>query len=52
MDALRSQYWAEDIRWHTPGRSLLASDYEGTAQLLEGFGRVFELSGGTFSAGN
>ena len=50
MDALRSQYWAEDIRWHVPGRSLLAGDYEGVAQVLEVFGRLFELSGGTFSA--
>jgi uncharacterized protein len=45
MDALRSQYFAEDIRWHTPGRSPLAGDYEGVAQVLEAFGRVFELSG-------
>ena len=48
MDALRNQYFAEDIRWHQPGRGPLAGDYEGVAQVLELFGRVFELSGGTF----
>ena len=50
LDALRSQYWAEDIRYHVPGRGPLAGDYEGAARVLEFFGRVFELSGGTFSA--
>jgi uncharacterized protein len=50
MDAL-SQYWAEDIRWHTPGRGVLAGDYEGIAQVLESvFGRIAELSEGTFRA--
>lgn len=49
-DALRNQYLAEDIRWHTPGRNPLAGDYEGVAQVLEFFGRVVELSGGTFHA--
>jgi len=49
MDAVR-QYWAEDIRWHIPGRSPVSGDFEGVAQVLEVFGRVFELSGGTYSA--
>jgi uncharacterized protein len=39
-DALRSQYWAEDIRFHVPGRSPLAGDYEGAAQVLGFLGRV------------
>jgi ketosteroid isomerase-like protein len=47
MDAFRNQYFAEDIRWHIPGRSPLAGDYEGVAQVLEYSGRVLELSGGT-----
>ena len=50
MDALRNQYFAEDVRWHVPGRNLVAGDYEGVAQILGLFGRVFDLSGGTFSA--
>lgn len=47
FDALRRQYFAEDIRYHFPGRGPLAGDYEGVAQVLELFGRAFELSGGT-----
>ena len=43
-----SQYWAEDIRWHLPGRGPLAGDYEGAAQVLGLFGRLFELSGDTW----
>ena len=27
--------WAENIRWHSPGRGPLAGDYEGTAQIIE-----------------
>jgi uncharacterized protein len=51
IDALRDQYFADDMRWHFPGRSPLAGDSEGAAQVVGGFfGRVFELSGGTFRA--
>jgi uncharacterized protein len=49
LDTLLSQYWAEDMRWHVSGRSPLAGDGEGAAQFLEWLGRVFELSGGTWS---
>ena len=49
MDAL-SQYWAQDIRYHVPGRGLLAGDYEGIAQVLAFFVRLSELSEGTFRA--
>jgi uncharacterized protein len=47
LDALRHQYFAEDIRYHIPGRSPFAADYEGVAQVLEMFGRLVERSGGT-----
>jgi uncharacterized protein len=47
FDALGSQYLAEDIHYHFPGRSPLARTYEGVAQVRELFGRLFELSGGT-----
>ena len=50
IDALRSQYWAEDIRFHVPGRSPLAGDYKGVAQVLEFVGRLSEASEGTFRA--
>jgi ketosteroid isomerase-like protein len=49
LDTLRSQYWAEDIRVHIPGRNPLAGDYEGAAQFVEVLGRTLELSGGTWS---
>jgi uncharacterized protein len=48
IDALRNQYFAESIRLRYPGRSPLAGDYDGLAQVLGFFGRAFELSGGTF----
>jgi ketosteroid isomerase-like protein len=50
LDALRHQYFAEGVRYHVPGRSPVAGDYEGAAQVVEFFGRLFELSGGTFRA--
>jgi ketosteroid isomerase-like protein len=39
----------EDIVWHSPGRSPLAGDFKGHQQVQEFFGRIFEVSGGTFS---
>jgi uncharacterized protein len=48
IDALRNQYWAEGIRLHFPGRSPLAGDYDGAGQVAGFFGRIFQLSGGTF----
>src|SRR5260370_19488568 len=47
LAALRPQFFAENIRWHIPGRGPLAGDYEGVTQVIELFGRIFELSGGT-----
>lgn len=47
MDALRRDYFAEDIHWHIPGRGPLAGDHEGVGQVLALFGRAFELTGGT-----
>jgi uncharacterized protein len=46
-EALRDRYFAEDIRWHYPGRGPLAGDYEGLAQVIGLRGRLAELSGGT-----
>ena len=47
LDALGGQFFAEDIRYHFPGKSPLAGTYEGVAQVHELFGKLFELSGGT-----
>ena len=49
MDALRNQFFAADVRWHAPGRSLISGDYEGIEQVLQYFARVVELTSGTFS---
>jgi ketosteroid isomerase-like protein len=49
MDYLQKQFFAEDVRFHLPGRSLLAGVYEGPQQVMQLFARLFELTGGTFS---
>ncbi len=47
LDTLQNQFFAEDIRWHAPGRGPLAGDYEGVAQVIGLLSKIFELSGGT-----
>jgi uncharacterized protein len=47
LAALQSKYFAEDIRYHVPGRSQISGDYEGIDEVFGFFGRLFELSGGT-----
>jgi uncharacterized protein len=47
IDALRNQHFAADIRWHFPGRSPLAGDYQGLDQVMEFVGQFTGLSGGT-----
>lgn len=49
MDALQ-KCWTEDVRWHQPGRSPLAKDYEGMEQVIQLFARFAELTGGTATA--
>ena len=50
LDALQRKFFAEDVRYHVPGRSTLGGNYEGVAQVLGWLGRQFELSGGTIRA--
>jgi uncharacterized protein len=50
MDALRNQCWTDDVRWHVPGRSPFAGDYEGPEQVLRVFARIFELTSDTLSS--
>ena len=47
LDALQRHYFAKDIQFHLPGRSPLAGDHKGIAQVLPWLGRFYELSGGT-----
>src|ERR1035438_7964802 len=42
--ALQRQYFAPDIRWHFPGRSALAGNHEGVAQVAEKLGQPAQLS--------
>jgi hypothetical protein len=39
----------DDIVWHEPGRNPLSGDFKGHQQVQGLFGRIFEMSGGTFS---
>ena len=48
MDTIRGLF-ADDIVWHAPGRGPLAGDFRGIDEVLQQFGRVFEMTGGTFS---
>ena len=41
--------WSDDIVWHISGRSPLARDYTGAAEVLGFFGQLQELSGGSFA---
>ena len=49
MDALRKQFFADDVCWHAAGRNPTSGDYEGTEQVLQFFARLFELTDGTLS---
>ena len=46
LDTLRGLF-ADDIVWHTPGRSPVSGDARGLDQVFGLFGKVLELSGGT-----
>ena len=40
--------FAEDIRWHVPGRNQLSGTYDGRAAVYEMFGRLMEVTEGSF----
>jgi uncharacterized protein len=42
------QLFAEDISWHIGGSSQVAGDYHGHQEVIGFFGRLIELTGGTF----
>lgn len=48
MDAIQNKYFAPDVKFHVPGDSALSGEYDGLGAVLGLFGKVFELSGGTF----
>jgi ketosteroid isomerase-like protein len=47
MDTIR-ELFADDVVWHAPGRNPLSGDYRGIDEVLQQFGKVFEMTGGTF----
>ena len=48
MEALRSEYFTDDIMWHAFGDGPLSGDFHGPDEVIALFGRTFEMSGGTF----
>jgi ketosteroid isomerase-like protein len=48
MDALRSDLFSPDIVWHQGGRNQTAGDYRGADEVIGLFGKLFQLTDGTF----
>ena len=46
--AVLNDLFAEDLLWHVGGRSQLANDYRGRDQVYEFFGKLMELTEGSF----
>jgi ketosteroid isomerase-like protein len=42
------EFFAEDVRFHVPGRGALSGTYEGRSEVTGLFQRLDELTGGTF----
>jgi len=49
MDTL-IEIFDEDLVWHLPGRTSMASDYQGRDATLAYFGQLAQKTGGTFRA--
>jgi uncharacterized protein len=49
IDAL-AEIFDEGVKWHTPGHSSLANDYQGREATFEYFGRLGQETQGTFRA--
>ena len=43
-----AQVFSKDVVWRVPGKSFLAKDYEGREAVFGFFGRLMELTAGTF----
>src|SRR5436853_7653418 len=48
MDALRNELFTSDIVWHQGGRNQTSGDYRGVDAVLGLFGKLFQLTDGTF----
>ena len=49
LDTIRNEVFSPDIAFHVAGRNPLSGDYRGVDEVMAFFGRLFELSGGTFA---
>jgi uncharacterized protein len=47
LDRVR-ELWRPDIRWHQPGDNQLSGEYGNTDEVFTVFGRLFELTEGSF----
>jgi ketosteroid isomerase-like protein len=47
VEAVLAQF-DENITWHVGGRSAIAGDYHGHQGVMEFFGKLLEMTGGTF----
>ena len=47
--AKMGKVFAEDIKWHVPGRGALAKTYSGHEEFFGFLGKLMELSNGTFA---
>ena len=48
MDTLRNELFSPDIVWHQGGRNQTSGDYRGVDAVLGLFGKLFQLTDGTF----
>ncbi|MGX5657607.1 nuclear transport factor 2 family protein [Geodermatophilus nigrescens] len=48
--ATLTEQWRSDIRWHEPGNTPIAGDYEGPQAVFAMFGRLMELTENSFRA--
>jgi ketosteroid isomerase-like protein len=48
MTTLRNEYFTEDATLHMPGTSPVAGDYVGVDNALGFFGKLFQLTNGTY----
>jgi ketosteroid isomerase-like protein len=46
VDALRNEYFTEDIVWHSPGRNPLSGDYRGIDEVMKSFQDFFQRTQG------
>jgi len=49
MDMLRNELFTPDIVWHQGGRNQTSGDYRGSDAVIGLFGKLFQLTDGTFS---